>query len=620
MTLLTRGWVGLRHNLRFGFKYGRIFGRSLPLVWQAAPQESLFLIVILFLQGLIPALSVWINKQVVDNVAVNLNAQQNFDIWVLMTLVMGWAIALFLENLLPPWQEAADINLDEKLRAELGMKLMQKADSFVDLLRFEDSQFYDELQIIQEEMTYEPSSLLQALAVAFRQAATIMAMLALLLPLGWWLPLLIVTTSFPQIFISFRIRWKIWETLSDKSVQARRMQYYSSVMLTDTYAKEIRLFGLGNWLIQRYQDAFRDKFQSMHHLRGRQAVLLTGLAVLSSAGNAFVFFWIVLQAVNGKLTPGNVLLFVQSLAYTQDSFLQLMNGASVLQRTLLFMERLFKFLDSQPTMVLAIPGKPVPKPIQTGIVFDQVSFLYPDGRPALDNLSFTFSPGETVALVGENGAGKTTLVKLLARLYDPTHGTIWVDGEDLKNLDLVQWRQQLAVIFQDFCRYSLTIGDNIALGDLSAQDNQLRLQQAAQQSGIATKVTCFLEGYQTMLGKQFDGTELSGGEWQKVALARAFIRQNHSQILVLDEPTAALDPRSEYEIYCRFAELVRGKTAILVTHRLASVRMCDRVLVLKSGQLLESGTHEQLLLQQGEYAALWNMQAQQYEAEVTVER
>ena len=613
MARLTRTWAGLRRsNLYPVIKYGKILSRSLLLLWRSAPQESLFLIIFLLLQGLIPALSVWINKQVVDNVAITLTAQQNYNTWVLMGLVVGWAISVFLENLLPPWQESADINLDEKLRAELGVQLMQKADSFVDLLRFEDSQFYDELQIIQEEVAYEPSSLLQSLATAFRQASTIVAMLALLLPLGWWLPLLIVATSFPQIFVSFRIRWQIWETLSDKSGQARRMHYYSSVMLTDTYAKEIRLFGLGSWLIQRYRDAFRDKFQTMRHLRGRQAALLTGLAVLSSAGNAFVFFWIVSQAVRGKLTPGNVLLFVQALTYTQESFLQLVNGASVLQRSLLFMERLFKFLDSQPTMAVTTPGTLVPNPIRTGIVFEQVSFLYPDGRPALENISFALNPGETVALVGENGAGKTTLIKLLARLYDPTHGTIWIDGEDLRTLDIALWRRQLAVVFQDFCRYSLTIGDNVALGDLSALDHQVRLQQAAQQSGIAAKVTQFSEGYQTMLGKQFDGTELSGGEWQKVALARAFIRQENSQILVLGEPTAALDPRSEYEVYCRFAELVRGKTAILVTHRLASVRMSNRILVLKSGQLIEAGTHEQLLQQHGEYATLWNMQAQQY--------
>jgi len=263
-------------------------------------------------------------------------------------------------------------------------------------------------------------------------------------------------------------------------------------------------------------------------------------------------------------------------------------------------------------MSICLPGKPVPTPIKSGIIFENVTFSYPDGRMALAGVSFTVHSGETVALVGENGAGKTTLVKLLTRFYDPTQGNIWVDGKNLKMLDLQAWRQQITVVFQDFCRYSLTIGENIALGDIEALDDLSQLKRAGQKAGIADKIERLPEGYQTPLGKQFGGTELSGGEWQKLALARAFIRQEDSQILVLDEPTAALDPRSEYEVYCRFSELVRGKTTILVTHRLASVRMADRILVLKAGKLIEEGTHEELFQQGGEYATLWSMQAEQY--------
>ncbi|MHC5823653.1 MAG: ABC transporter ATP-binding protein, partial [Nostoc sp.] len=346
--------------------------------------------------------------------------------------------------------------------------------------------------------------------------------------------------------------------------------------------------------------------------RGKQAFLLTGFAVLSASGNAFAFCWIVLEALNGKLTAGNILLFIQSLAYVQQNLSQVINSSSNLQESLLFMEDLFNLLDSIPTMLVSTPGKPVPSPIKSGITFENVDFSYPDGRLAITDVSFTLYPGETVALVGENGAGKTTLIKLLARLYDPTQGNILIDGENLKNLDIEAWRQQIAVVFQDFCRYSLTIGENIALGDTEALDNKLQLIQASQKSGIADKIEQLKEGYDTLLGKQFGGTELSGGEWQKLAIARAFTRQEKSQILVLDEPTAALDPRSEYEIYSRFSELVRDKTAILVTHRLASVRLADRILVLKSGKLIEAGTHYELLQKRGEYATLWSMQAEQY--------
>ncbi|NER98446.1 MAG: ABC transporter ATP-binding protein, partial [Symploca sp. SIO1B1] len=258
---------------------------------------------------------------------------------------------------------------------------------------------------------------------------------------------------------------------------------------------------------------------------------------------------------------------------------------------------------------------PVAKPIKSGIVLDNVEFVYPDGRVALSGIYLTLHPGETVALVGENGAGKSTLVKLLARFYDPTKGNIFIDGEKLKDLSLEQWRRQIGIVFQDFCRYCLTVRENITLGDTSAMDDLERLKCAAERSEIESKVEKLPQGYNTLLGKQFNGTQLSGGEWQKVAIARAFMREKDAQIMILDEPTAALDPRSEYEIYSSFAELVKDKIAILVTHKLASVSLADRILVMKAGNLVEMGTHEELLQQNGEYTTLWNMQAEQYQIE-----
>jgi ATP-binding cassette subfamily B protein len=604
--------IKFRESLILVTYYVRILGRSLPLLWVAAPKETGFLATTLLLQSVIPAVSVWINKQVVDNIAFILSPGVSPSIWAFAGLVGAWAIATFLESFLPPWSELANINLEEKLTAHLQLRLMEKVDIFVDLVRFEDASFYDELQVIQESVAHEPASLLAALSQITRELLTVVTMLVLLAPLGWWVPLLVLATSFPQIYVSFRIRWELWDAMSNNSPQSRRMQYYASIMLTDTYAKEVRLFGLGDFFRDRYLKAFQDKFQSMRHLRGKQAIWLTLLGILSASGNATVFAWIVLQAVSGNLTPGNVLLFVQSLNYIQQNLLYAINGASILQRSLLFMERFFKFMDSQPTMITLISSKSVSNPVQSSITFKNVHFTYPDGRIALTGVSFTLHSGETVALVGENGAGKTTLVKLLARLYDPTQGDIWVDGKNLKHLDLEAWRQQIGVVFQDFCRYALTIGENIALGDLTTLNCPAHLQKAAHRAGIASKVEQFPDCYNTMLGKQFDGTELSGGEWQKIALARAFIRQDSSQILVLDEPTAALDPRSESEIYSRFADLAHGKTTLLVTHRLASVKMADRILVLKAGKLIEAGTHEQLLKQQGEYATLWRMQAEHY--------
>ena len=595
-------------------KYGKTFLRSFPLLWTAAPQEVTFLIFARLIQAVIPGISIWINKQVVDTVAITINSSGNYNFWTPIILVAGWVAAILLQNLLSPWEQAAKNNARAKITARIELLLIKKANNFKDLIRFEDSQFYDELQLIQQEVAYRPITLLGTIVEVFQSSITLITMLFLLAPVGWWIPLLILLSSLPQTYFSFKIQSDMWALISRKSPQSRRMKYYSSVMLTDTYAKEVRLFGLGDLFTDRYIDAFEDKEKAMRKLRGKQAFFQSFLSIISASGNGFGFYWVVSKAFSGVLSPGNVLLFIQSLTYTQQSINSLMARVFLLQETLISMERLFRFLDSKITLSLSVGGRSVPSPIASGITFDRVSFTYPDGRVALEDISFKIEPGETIALVGENGAGKTTLIKLLSRFYDPTRGKILIDNIPLKNLDLEAWRKQIAVVFQDFSRYSLTIGENIALGNLLEKDNLKKIEIAAKKSGIADRITKLEYEYETPLGKQFDGTELSGGEWQKVAIARAFMRQETAQILVLDEPTAALDPRSEYEIYNRFSELVKGKMSVLVTHRLASVRMSDRIIVLKSGRLIETGTHKELLQLGGEYANLWSMQATRYQS------
>lgn len=590
--------------------YGGSLCRSLPFLWKAAPLETVFLVVAVLLQGIVPALSIWITKQVVDAVAIALSQGKVLSSVLLASLVAGWVVALLLETFLSPWVRAVQGNLAEKLMAHINLLLMRKADSFPDLSRFEDAKFYDELQLLQQQVNYQPLSLIGNLAEGGRTLLTLVAMVGLLAPLGLGIPILILLATLPQIYVSFQYELTIWETTFEKSPQARRMQYCSTVMLTDTYAKEVRLFRLGHFFISRYVEAFGSLHQTMRHLRRQQAMWAAGLALLSTVGNGFAFYWVVQQAFKGQITPGNVLLFVQSLAYLQQNLEQFIVTVLSLYETALYMQQFFGFLECQPPMAVCIPGAVVPVPLR-GITFEKVSFCYPDSRSAVEDVSFTLHPGETVALVGENGAGKTTLVKLLTRLYDPTEGSILIDGVNLQELNLDGWRRQIAAVFQDFGRYALTLGENVALGDIEALDDPQRLRSAIAKAGIAKLVEGFATKEDTPLGKQFGGTELSGGEWQKLALARAFVRET-SQLLILDEPTAALDPRSEYEVYSRFVELAKGKTTLLITHRLASVRMADRILVLKGGRLIEEGTHEELLQRQGEYFTLWNMQAEQY--------
>ncbi len=599
-------------DLRVGFQdYTRALFRSLPLLWKAAPKQMLFLIAVTLLQGILPGLSVWITKLVVDTVATALTSGKELGNAILLPLVAGWVGALLLQTLLYPWIFALQGNLNDKLTAHISLLLMRKADSFPDLSRFEDSQFYDELQLLQEQVNYKPLNLVENLVELGRSLVTLIVIVGLLVPLAFWIPLVIAIATIPQIVVSSQYGKAIWLTLFQNSPHARRMQYYTSVMLTDTYAKEIRLFKLGSFFMERYLQAFESLHQSMRYLRGKQAFWSSSLAILSTLGNGFSFYWVVQKALVGDFSPGSVLLFVQSLTYFQNNLEGFIGNWLDLFENVLYMQKFFDFLDSPMPMPLSIPGEKIPTPIRSGITFEKVDFCYPDGRLALKDISFTLDSGQTVAIVGENGAGKTTLVKLLTRLYDPTTGSILVDGIDLRNFNLEQWREQIAGVFQDFGHYALTLGENIALGNLAALECPDILRYAVEKADIVKLVEHFPTREDTPLGKQFGGTELSGGQWQKLALARAFVRKE-AQLLLLDEPTAALDPRSEYDLYLRFIELAEGKTTILITHRLASVRMAHRILVLKAGRLIEDGSHQELLERGGEYTTLWNMQAQQY--------
>ncbi|MDY7012293.1 MAG: ABC transporter ATP-binding protein, partial [Cyanobacteriota bacterium] len=509
----------------------RVFRRSLFLLWTSAPKETTYTAISILLQSVTPAIGIWIGKQIVDTVSAAA-AQQSFPSHPAITaqtmglLVLGWIGSQTIGSLLSPWDGMMRSNLSDKLSVRLHLMLMQKVNTFADISRFEDSKFYDELQVIQSESLYRPMELFWILTSSGRELFSTLAIAGLLLSLSWWIPLVMLAVTLPQSIISMRMSKRRWEVTWGKSSQSRRMRYYQTLMMTDTYAKEVRLFGLGDFLIERHQQAFEAFYPQVTQLRQEQALWSTGLEVLRAVGSAIAFLWVVFQAFQGRLSPGDVLLFVQSLRSIQSGLKSVVYSFSNLYDNLLYLRRLFEFLDGEPTFIVNSNPQSIPAPLQMGIRFDNVSFSYPDGRTAIADVSFVIKPGETVALVGENGAGKTTIVKLLTRLYDPTEGTIWVDDIDLKDLDLEAWRGQSAATFQDFGRYSFTLGENIALGDIQALENQILLERAGRQAGVNTLDRKLENGYATALGKQFDGTELSGGQWQKVALARAFFREN----------------------------------------------------------------------------------------------
>jgi ATP-binding cassette subfamily B protein len=380
------------------------------------------------------------------------------------------------------------------------------------------------------------------------------------------------------------------------------------------------MFGLAPWLTERYRDLSQRFYEENRDLSIRRGIVSALLSILGTVGYYAAYVVILIRAVKGDITIGTLTFLAASFGRGRDVIQNILLSASNVAEQALYLRDLFVFLEMRPTIESPPNARPVPAKIQSGFVFEDVGFRYPDSeRWAIRNVTFTLRPGERVALVGENGAGKTTITKLLARLYDPTEGRITLDGVDLKEYDLVSLRHAIGVIFQDFVRYDMRFDENIGVGEIDSVRGDLEksngtppsITAAAENSLAASLLPRFSKGYQQMLGRRFDeGVDLSGGEWQKIALARAYIRD--AQVLILDEPTAALDARAEYEVFLRFSELVAGRMAILISHRFSTVRMADRIIVLRHGKVEEQGSHEELLANGGLYEELFAMQAKGY--------
>jgi ATP-binding cassette subfamily B protein len=395
--------------------------------------------------------------------------------------------------------------------------------------------------------------------------------------------------------------------------ERRELDYLRYMGASDESAKEVKIFGLSGFLIDRFRqlsDEFYAKNRTLSVKRAGWGGLLSGIGTAGYYGAYVVIIW---QATGGKISIGDLTFLAGSFRQLRGLLEGILSRFSSVSQGALYLRDLFEYLEIKPGIVSPSRALPFPNPIRQGFVFENVGFKYQNAeRWANRHLNFTLHPGEKLALVGENGAGKTTLVKLLARLYDPTEGRILLDGHDLRDYDLTQLRENIGVIFQDYVRFKMTAGTNIAIGRIADKNDRPRIEQSARQSLADTVIAKLPGGYEQMLGKRFgQGVELSGGEWQKVALGRAYMRD--AQVLILDEPTAALDARAEYEVFQRFAELTAGKSAILISHRFSTVRMADRILVLENGQMREAGSHEDLLAADGRYAELFRLQARGYQ-------
>jgi ATP-binding cassette, subfamily B, bacterial len=587
--------------------------RAVRLVWNAHRLSTAAIIALTLVMAAIPAAQAYVGKLIVDGVVGALDGGVAVRVGlerVLPFLLLEFGL-LALSSVLSQGRSLIDHVLHTRVDYIVSSDIIRKALA-LDLQSFEDPTFYDQLQNARRE---GGSRALQSFMTALQLGQSLITLLSFALILLAFSPLvalILIAATLPAFVAQTRYSSLHFKLLSWRAPEARRMQYLEQVLTVDSAAKEVKLFGLGEPLLKRYVDMFWAHYAEDTTLAIRRSRLSVGWGLLSSASFYAAYAYIIWRTLQGSITLGDMTLYLTLCRQSQGTFQGLLGSIAALYENGLFLNHLFDFLALKPAMQVAADPLPLPRPIKEGIEFRNVSFRYP-GREdwALRDVNLHIAPGEKIALVGANGAGKTTLIKLLTRLYDPTEGVILLDGVDLRRYDIEDLRARIGVIFQDFVRYQMTMRENIGFGQIDALDDEARLLHAAERGGADEVATTLPEGYDTMLGRWFDrGNELSGGQWQKIALGRAFMRDG--EVLVLDEPTAALDAEREYQIFQRFKTLTAGKIALLISHRFSTVRMADRIAVLEGGRMTELGTHVELLALGGTYAHLFNLQAEGY--------
>ena len=587
--------------------------RAFRLVWETYYPGAIGMALITLIAAALPAGQAWTAKLIVDTVVGVINAHTPTEVglrMVLPYLLLEFGL-ISITIILNECRTIFRHLLGARMRHSMNTAIINKAIA-LDLDYFEDAKYYDKLQNAREQSDFRAVSLLETSFLLVQNTITLVSFGVILIAFSPWIALLLVGATVPSLLVQIRHSNTYYSFRMGHTPEARRMMYLEHLLTVDDSAKEIKLFGLGQPLLNRYHDLFWDLYRKDSILVRRRGLSGVIWSMFSTVSYYVAYGWIILQTISGVITLGDMTLYLTICRMMQSTVQGLLFSVGQLYEGSLFMDNLFGFLKLQPRMSIGDSERMVPRPIKQGIEFRGVSFRYPSRDEwALRDINLHIAPGEKLALVGANGAGKTTLVKLLTRLYDPTEGQILLDGVDLRSYCLDDLRARIGVIFQDFVQYHATARENIGYGQIDALDDEERILSAARRGGADDVIAELSDGYETMLGHWFEhGQELSGGQWQKMALGRAFMRDG--EVLVLDEPTAALDAEREYEIFQRFHDLTDGKIALLISHRFSTVRMADVIAVIEHGRLIELGSHYELLAHDGTYARLFNMQAAGY--------
>lgn len=599
------------HKFLSVFQYSKV---ALEIVWSTSAALTIVMAISTLVSGVLPAAIASVGGLFVDAVASALQQtgevaeQAQSDLLFYVFLELGLVVIMTgAQKLNTVCQSILRVLLGNKV----NVMILEKALT-LELAHFEDAEYYDKLVRARREASSRPLSLVIKTFDLMRDVISLIAIGIFLFQFSVWAVALLAIAGVPAFVAEAKFSGEAFRIHRRRSAE-RRMQIYLEMVLTrEDGVKEVKLLQLGKLFLQRYVDIFRNIYKEDRNLVLRRGLWGYVLGLLASGAFYFAYGWVGFAAIAGAITIGQMTMYIAQFRLGQNAVTNSLTAVNGMYEDNLYLSNLTEYLEHK------IPEQTGNKTIgpnpEDGIRFEEVTFVYPDSeKPALNNVSLHIKPGESLAIVGENGSGKTTLIKLLTRLYTPVSGRIFLEGLELKKWDIEALRKKIGVIFQDFAHYQLIVGENIGIGDVDEIEQEPRIEEAAQKGMADVFVKDLPQGYKTQLGTWFkDGKELSGGQWQKIALSRAFMRSK-ADILILDEPTAAIDARAEAEIFNHFRDLTANKISIIISHRFSTVRMADHIIVLEQGKIQEEGSHTDLLGNGGQYATLFNLQAQGYQ-------